>query len=188
MYRLPAPYLSVRLALIGMLLLGATSAPAQEVSNGPPFEKNTVESTRAPLDRAKPFVLPRLDAPIVLDGLSDEPAWDAIAPLPLTMFEPFFGGEPTERTEIRVAYDQNYVYVAGRLYDSEPAGMRGNSLYRDRYSGDDVFSILLDTFDLLNWQFGTGEAPPAPGPFLCGLDSDVESDTDCNFSPDSCDP
>ena len=146
MYRRPAPCLLVWLALVGLLLPGVRSARAQETTNGP-LPANTVENTQAPSDRTRPFVLPRLDAPIVLDGPSDEAAWDAIAPLPLTMFEPFFGGEPTERTEIRVAYDRDYVYVAGRLYDSQPAGMRGNSLYRDRYSGDDVFSILLDTFD-----------------------------------------
>ncbi len=118
------------------------TARAQETTNGPPLE-----STRAPEDRETAFVLPRLIAPIVLDGPSDEAAWEAIAPLPMTMFEPLFGGQKTERTEIRIAYDDHYVYVAGRLYDSDPAGLRGNSLYRDRYSGDDVFSILLDTFD-----------------------------------------
>ena len=123
--------------MLGLLLCASVPVQAQETTQGP----------AAPQDRATPYVLPRLNAPIVLDGPSQEPAWEAIAPLPLTMFEPVFGGEPTERSEIRVAYDDTYVYAAGRLYDSEPAGMRGNSLYRDRYSGDDVFALILDTFN-----------------------------------------
>ncbi|MFQ5570392.1 MAG: DUF5916 domain-containing protein [Rhodothermales bacterium] len=94
-----------------------------------------------------PVSLPRLESPVVLDGRSDEAAWEAIEPLPLTMHQPVFEGEPTEQTEIRVAYDDNYIYVAGRLYDTEEAGIRTNSLYRDRYSGDDILAIVLDTFN-----------------------------------------
>lgn len=88
-----------------------------------------------------------LDTPIELDGMSDEAAWADVAPLPLSMYDPIFGGEPTERTEIRVAYSRTHLYVAGRMYDSDPAGIRANSLYRDRYSGDDTFAIILDTFN-----------------------------------------
>lgn len=101
---------------------------------------------RAPLD-PEPYVLARLASAVQIDGLSDEPAWEAIDPLPLTTYEPEFGMPPTERTEIRVAYDDHYLYVAGRLYDSEPSGIRSNSMYRDRYAGDDSFAILLDTFN-----------------------------------------
>ncbi len=91
--------------------------------------------------------LPRLDGAIELDGLSDEPAWSAIAPLPMTTYQPSFEAEPTERTEIRIAYDDNYVYASGRFYDSEPDNIRSNSLYRDRYSGDDTFALIIDTFN-----------------------------------------
>ncbi len=91
--------------------------------------------------------LTQLRGPVELDGRSDEPAWADVMPLPLSMYSPIFGGEPTERTEIRVAYDRTHLYVAGRMYDSDPSGIRANSLYRDRYSGDDTFAILLDTFN-----------------------------------------
>jgi hypothetical protein len=95
----------------------------------------------------EPLRLPRLTAPIVLDGLSDEPAWAAIAPLPLVMMEPLFGEIPSERTEIRVAYDDDYIYASIRAYDRDPAGIRINSLYRDRVTGDDLFVLFLDTFN-----------------------------------------
>ncbi|MFC1746964.1 hypothetical protein ACFLZR_01355, partial [Candidatus Neomarinimicrobiota bacterium] len=32
-----------------------------------------------------PMIMPRLSGPISLDGLSDEPAWETIPPLPVTM-------------------------------------------------------------------------------------------------------
>ena len=63
------------------------------------------------------------------------------------MYQPTFEGEPTERTEIRIAYDDEYLYASGRFYDTDPSGVRSNSLYRDRYSGDDTFALVLDTFN-----------------------------------------
>ncbi|MHC4233547.1 MAG: carbohydrate binding family 9 domain-containing protein [Planctomycetota bacterium] len=93
------------------------------------------------------LLLPRIRGDVELDGLSDEAAWGGIAPFPLTMYTPTFKAPLTERTEICVAYDDHYLYVAGRFYDSEPAGIQVNSLYRDRMSGDDNFGVLIDPFN-----------------------------------------
>ena len=91
--------------------------------------------------------LPRLTGTIRLDGVLDDEAWRSVAPLPLTMYLPTFRGAPSESTEIRVAYDAEFIYACGRFHDSDPAHMRVNSLYRDRYSGDDAFGFYLDTFN-----------------------------------------
>jgi hypothetical protein len=94
------------------------------------------------------MVIPLLNGPIQLDGLSDEPAWEAVAPLAFVMHQPSFGEEPTERTEVRVAHDGQYLYVAGRMYDSDAGGIRGTSLRRDDGSmTNDWIVINLDTFN-----------------------------------------
>jgi hypothetical protein len=93
------------------------------------------------------LVLPRLDGPIQLDGLSDELAWEAVEPWLPTQYEPDNGAPPTEHTEFLVAYDDDYIYFALRGYDRDSTGIRSNTLYRDRLSGDDHFEILLDTFN-----------------------------------------
>ena len=111
--------------LAGMVLL-ATSAFAQE---------------------SEILVLPRLGGPVELDGLSNEPAWAAVTPWLPTQYEPNNGAPPTERTEFLVAYDADHIYFALRGYDSDQHGIRSNTLYRDRLSGDDHFEILLDTFN-----------------------------------------
>lgn len=80
-----------------------------------------------------PIDLPRLGGPIVLDGNSDEPAWEAVAPLPLTMYQPTYKGSPTERTEIRVAYDDNHLFAAVRFYDSEPSKIRVSGFFNAGY-------------------------------------------------------
>ena len=91
--------------------------------------------------------LPRLDGPVEFDGVPDEAAWQAIEPLPLSMYSPTYQGTPSERTEIRVAYDDEYVWVAAVLHEEDPANIDAFSLRRDFWSGDDTFGLLLDTFN-----------------------------------------
>ena len=91
--------------------------------------------------------LARLSGPIDLDGVVAEPAWDAVEPVPLVMYSPTYLGEMTERTEIRVAYDEQYFYVSARMYDSDPGGIRANTFNRDAFSGDDQLAIVLDSYN-----------------------------------------
>jgi hypothetical protein len=98
-------------------------------------------------DRNVPLELTRLMSPLVIDGLMNDEGWGGVAPLPLTMYLPVFRGEPTQRSEIRAAYDEHYLYIGGWFYDSDPKGIRINSLYRDRFSGDDTLAIYVDAFN-----------------------------------------
>jgi hypothetical protein len=99
------------------------------------------------LNAREPVHLQRLSGTIHLDGISDEAAWQEIEPLTLTMYLPVNGNSPSEPTEIRVAYDEHYLYASGRFWDSDPSGMRVNTLARDGNNGDDTFDIWLDTFN-----------------------------------------
>ncbi len=72
--------------------------------------------------------IPLLTGPIQLDGFSAEPAWQQAAPLSLVMHQPAFGEAPSERTEVRVAHDGQFLYVAARMYDSDPDGIRAMTL------------------------------------------------------------
>lgn len=96
---------------------------------------------------AGPWTLPRLEGRVVLDGRCDEPAWAAVAPLPLTRYAPTYGGVPEQRSEIRAAYDDEALFVVAALHDGDPAGIRVNSLYRDRINGDDTLTLCVDAFD-----------------------------------------
>ena len=100
----------------------------------------------AAVSQEPPIPLARVTV-IALYGRVDEAAWDAVAPLPVTLYSPAYRGTPTEATEIRLAYDDGYLYASGRFFDSDPAGIRVNSLYRDRWSGDDVLPLFVDSFN-----------------------------------------
>ena len=64
----------------------------------------------------------RLDGAIVLDGKLDEAAWQRapVARDEFTQSWPNPGQPGTEATEARVLYDGDAVYVAVRMFDSEP--------------------------------------------------------------------
>ena len=93
------------------------------------------------------YDLPRIEDTIVIDGRVDEPAWEQVPILPLIMYEPSFNGAMTERSDLQIGHDDQYLYASARLYDSDPDNIRANSMYRDRYSGDDAFSVILDTYN-----------------------------------------
>lgn len=91
---------------------------------------------------------------IVLDGVLDEPVWGrAQHGGEFIMQEPVLGGTPTERTEIRIAFNRDHLYIGATLFDSEPDKLKGNTRKRDEFlSADDRFMWTMDTF--LNQQTG----------------------------------
>jgi hypothetical protein len=91
--------------------------------------------------------IPRLTGPIDLDGDPGDAAWAEVPALPTTMYLPTYRGEVTEETVIRVAHDGESLFVLGHFLDSDPEGIRVNSLYRDRWSGDDVLAVFIDAFN-----------------------------------------
>ncbi|HEY8780006.1 MAG TPA: DUF5916 domain-containing protein [Mucilaginibacter sp.] len=93
-----------------------------------------------------PYIVHRLKSPVTFDGLSNEPEWQEIQPLPLAMIYPHFRGKPSGKTEIRVAYDDHYIYFSGRFYYSDSTDIRANTFARDKYSGDDSFDALIDSY------------------------------------------
>jgi len=143
------PYMNVLILLFFTSVVSASACAKQTLGQDQLREQTRTRAHQAvaPGDAARPLILQRRMGDITLDGRLDDPAWQAIEPLPMTMYSPTPGGRLTERTEVLITYDDDFLYVGGRLYDSEPGGIRANTLYRDRYSGDDTFAIILDTFN-----------------------------------------
>jgi Domain of unknown function (DUF5916)/Carbohydrate family 9 binding domain-like len=95
-----------------------------------------------------PIVIQRLVRPVVFDGLSEEEAWKDIPVFSLTMMMPNYGLTPSEKTEVQVAFDDEYLWVAGRLFDREPGRIQARSKKRDlKEVNSDMFGVLFDTFN-----------------------------------------
>ena len=85
---------------------------------------------------------------IILDGKLDESFWkDIIGIDDFLMQEPIEGGRPSENTIIKVAYDENYLYIGAVLYDSDPNGIKSFKMRKDSpLNTDDRFMLILDTY------------------------------------------
>lgn len=85
---------------------------------------------------------------LLMDGLVDEAFWLAIPPNGnFRMQEPKEGGAPTERTEIRIAFDDQNIYIGVICHDSEASGIKAFQKKRDAsLETDDHFRWILDTF------------------------------------------
>ena len=129
----------------GRVPIGLAGAVALLLSVAGTVQAQTPPQGAAPAGAA--VLLPRLSGEIELDGVVDEPAWNEIDPFPMTMYTPVFGGELTEATEIRIGHDDRFLYVSGRMWDSEPDQIRTNTFYRDQYSGDDIIAVVIDSYN-----------------------------------------
>lgn len=93
-----------------------------------------------------PIAIQRLITPPVIDGLVDEEAWQEVVPLNMVTHWPSFGKEIESGTQIRVAYDDEYLYVSGIIY-MNPSKISAPTFKRDAIGMHlDHVSIILDTF------------------------------------------
>jgi len=88
-----------------------------------------------------------LTAPVKLDGVLDEAAWQGPSAAPLIQNEPDNGAPPVRPTDWWFAYDDEALYVAARMHDTAPDSIRASLGRRDTYPESDWFFLNLDTFD-----------------------------------------
>ncbi len=88
----------------------------------------------------------RADGSIKIDGILDEKVWQQGGISDFIMSDPHDGSQPTERTEVWVAYDEKALYVAARLYDSQPQLIRKRLGRRDDFVESDWFVFAVDPY------------------------------------------
>ncbi|HXF06365.1 MAG TPA: DUF5916 domain-containing protein [Blastocatellia bacterium] len=89
----------------------------------------------------------RYAAEVKIDGRLDEPVWKEIEPITdFTQTEPDEGQPATERTEVRIFYDERKLYFGFRCFDSEPSRIVARLDAHDARTFSDSVDILLDTF------------------------------------------
>jgi Domain of unknown function (DUF5916) len=100
------------------------------------------------LPRTERILITRISGPIALDGRIDEPAWANVPPFCMVMQSPTYGEPASERSEALVAYDDDFVYVAARMFDREPDRIQAPTKKRDAIvATTDWFGVLFDTFN-----------------------------------------
>ena len=92
----------------------------------------------------------RLAQPLRLDGALDEAIYTSVPPISdFIQVEPEEGAPATEKTEVWVSFDDDYVYISFRCFETEPTRVVANEMRRDGnnlWQGNDVVGFVFDTF------------------------------------------
>lgn len=98
----------------------------------------------------KPSVtaIPLQEETITIDGALDEPVWrSAEEATGFIASEPVDGLPATAESFVRVAYDQNNLYIGADLHDPDPLLVYADERRRDAlFDRSDAFSVLIDPY------------------------------------------
>ncbi|MBD0369113.1 MAG: carbohydrate binding family 9 domain-containing protein, partial [Flavisolibacter sp.] len=91
----------------------------------------------------------RVNSPIKIDGVIDEPAWkEAIPATHFVEFRPNPGvpEDSTNRTVVYLLYDNTSVYVGGYCYERTKDSISRELIGRDKIGVSDFVGVVLDTY------------------------------------------
>lgn len=136
------------LALLALRPGAAAGQGAAPANGGVPPRGSLSDPEAYPRPTATATRTPR---PPVMDGVLDDEVWALAEVLgDFIQSQPDPGRLATERTEVRILYDDEALYVAAMCYDSHAGSYVVQSLERDFPSlstrDADIFGLTLDTF------------------------------------------
>ncbi len=84
---------------------------------------------------------------INIDGIFDEEAWSTVKWADdFTQNMPDNGAKPSQETAFKIVYDDNFIFVAIKAYDTEPGKIDRKMSRRDGWEGDMV-AIEIDSYN-----------------------------------------
>ena len=92
----------------------------------------------------------RVESAPKIDGILDDAVWkDAPVAGDFVQFEPYNGKKPSEKTEVRIVYNDDAIYFGAMMYESNPDSIYTIMTKRDAgFDGmADVFVISISTFN-----------------------------------------
>jgi hypothetical protein len=122
-----------RISIAAFLLLLATPSVAVYTVNG----------------ERKSFEIHRAQSAPVIDGRLDDDVWkNASVVDDFQQTSPLDGAVPTESTVVRVTYDDEFLYIAADLRDSNPDKISAKQMIQGKlFFSDDRFYVMLDSFN-----------------------------------------
>ncbi|MBN1273520.1 MAG: carbohydrate binding family 9 domain-containing protein [Candidatus Aminicenantes bacterium] len=82
-----------------------------------------------------------------LDGKLDDDVWQTAAKFTtFKTYNPDYKKDPSQKTVVYLAYDEDNLYVAFRCFDTEPDKIKATVSKRDTLVSDDWVGFVLDTF------------------------------------------
>jgi hypothetical protein len=100
-------------------------------------------------ERSKTLNIGRIVTPPPrIDGLIDDECWLGLEPASgFFQFDPINGVKASEETFVWAAYDQNYIYFAFLMKDSQPDKIWAELTPRNEYENNDSITVILDAYN-----------------------------------------
>ena len=97
----------------------------------------------------KSFAISKAGTAPVIDGNLDDEVWrNATTIDDFHQTVPTDGASPTEITIVRVTYDDEYLYIAADMRDSDPSEIRAKQMIQGKmFFSDDRFWVTIDSFN-----------------------------------------
>jgi hypothetical protein len=129
-----------------VLVLGAVPILAQ-TTNQTANQPGTAQAAAPASSVRQARAFRAAEAPTI-DGSLDERVWQDATPIDgFVQAEPAQGAPATERTEVKVLFDNQTIYIGVMNYDSDPSGIVTTDSRRDsNLQGQDSFQMIFDTY------------------------------------------
>ncbi|HYK11018.1 MAG TPA: DUF5916 domain-containing protein [Gemmatimonadales bacterium] len=124
----------------------------------------------------------RVDQAPAMDGKLDDPAWATATPVTdFRQVDPHEGQPASERTEVRVLYTDDALYIGIRAWDDSASKIAHHLGRRDTFTQSDDFRVLIDSYHDHRTAFRFDITPT-------GVKGDIQFGDDGNFTDQSWDP
>jgi hypothetical protein len=101
----------------------------------------------------KQYKAARITSAPAIDGILDDEVWKEGGWIDdFTQNEPYNGRSASQRTEFKILFDDNNIYVAIKAYDTHPDSIVNRLTRRDQADGD-LVGIIFDSFHDLRTGF-----------------------------------
>jgi hypothetical protein len=90
----------------------------------------------------------RITSAVEFDGIPGETAWQTLDLFALTMHKPNYGTQPSEKSDIRIGYDNEFLWICASLFMDDASKIFAVTKKRDEMLFDyDAFGVILDTYN-----------------------------------------
>jgi hypothetical protein len=122
------------------------SVAARVIASGSQ-NKGALDGTGSSRATATAAMATRAVSAPVLDGKTDDPAWRNAQVIDQFLeYQPKNGVETRFKTEVRVIYDDKYIYILGRMYDPAPDSIVSLLSRRDVRTASEQLKIVIDAY------------------------------------------
>ncbi len=89
----------------------------------------------------------RIQQSLKIDGVLDEPVWvSASVAGDFVQNSPNPGKVPSQRTEVKILYDNTAIYIGATLFDSRPDSILKELTERDEIGNSDWFAVVIGAY------------------------------------------